>query len=147
MVMLRTLLGAPIHTLSPSRQILLSQWRASPLSSFSPIRSNSWISNLGGGDIQHLTESKKRSLKELSCVRSLQVVAVRSGRSERFCSQQFFGKRRGWDNVLQTRTQCLGTAASSKGLSIRFPVTLEENTTLDDIAQVPNFRVYYRSLD
>lgn len=39
------------------------------------------------------------------------------------------------EDVTQPRVQCLSTAASEKGVSIRFPVTLEESTSVDSTAQ------------
>ncbi|CAM6095501.1 unnamed protein product [Calypogeia fissa] len=131
MVLLRTLLSAPTLTLSPTRQFLLSRWRTATLHYYGPFRSKINVAAVLAAEFKWVPDGKKRLPKEYGHQQSL---AVANWSLER-CPQRFPTRSKGGEGSAQTRVQCLSTAASSKGLSIRFPVTLEENATIDSNAQ------------
>ncbi|KAL2641506.1 hypothetical protein R1flu_009093 [Riccia fluitans] len=121
MVPLRSLLAAGAATASPAistRQFFSSQWRFSAR----PVRclSNSWILNVIG---QYSNCDDKTAQQQQQIGKTL--------RNSFQGKTDLARKVRGWSKQVSHRVRCQSTVASSKELTINFPVSIDEGITVD----------------
>ncbi|BBN10357.1 probable rRNA maturation factor [Marchantia polymorpha subsp. ruderalis] len=122
MVLLRSLLAAGAATASPAistRQIFVAQWRSSARREYF---ANSWILAARERNIvaQRFTEAYKKRGQQVA-----ETLKCSLRRNFDICRKGRRGEK------VSHRVQCQSTFASSKELSISFPVSVDEATTVD----------------